>query len=444
MYIPAIDPLHSTNTASFKNITSLEASRQGHILLVKTLGERLAEKGLKLAAVSSGTQGSSFVLNPRAKYDAGVLVNGYFQPGKLVAFPETINTAVLKQFPPAPDLDKDEDLLAERVAWTESVLKDFILPEMKPDVVINWLTEPDHAQHYYAVGSPEAMQMLRRSDSAIATVLAKLRELGLYQSTDILVLSDHGFSKLVYGVNFDQELIKAGLKAGKDSDDVVTVGNDEVAFIHVKGRNPEKVRAIVAYLQEQDWVDVLFTAPKKMKAGTVSGLPTEATSQGRVTGTFSLDLIHLWNPDISPDIIVTFPWTSQENRYGYPGTDYLVGKLSGPITGTRSSHGSLSPWTMHSTMIAWGPSFKSGVTSSVPVGNIDVVSTILKTRDLPPDQQIDGRVITEALKGGVDVEKAPRQTLSYHASSADGHYQVILQASAVDGKTYIDKAWRVH
>jgi predicted AlkP superfamily pyrophosphatase or phosphodiesterase len=443
MYIPAIDPAHAVNTGSFKNILSLDESRKGHLLLTKTLSERLAEKGLKLAVVSSGTQGSSFVLNSRAKYNVGTLVNGYFRQGELVAFPEKINTAILKRFPPAPNQEKDEELFAERVEWTENVLKDFILPEVKPDVVINWFTEPDHAQHYYDVGSPEAMQMLRRADGAMASVLAKLRELGLYQSTDILVISDHGFSKYVYGVNIDQELINAGLKTGKDSDDVVTVGNEEVAFIHVKGRNREKVRAIVAYLQKQSWADVLFTAPTKMKAA-VSGLPTESISQGWVKGTFSLDIVHLWNPDISPDIIVTFPWTSQENRYGYPGTDYQVGSYSGPIKGMKSSHGSISPWTMHSTMIACGPSFKSGVTSSVPVGNIDVVSTIIKLKDLLPDQEIDGRVIAEALKGGVDVEKVPRQTRSYNATSSDGLCQAILQVSIVDGKTYIDKAWRVH
>jgi hypothetical protein len=30
------------------------------------------------------------------------------------------------------------------VDWTEDVLREFVLPELRPDVLFNWLTEPDH------------------------------------------------------------------------------------------------------------------------------------------------------------------------------------------------------------------------------------------------------------------------------------------------------------
>ena len=35
------------------------------------------------------------------------------------------------------------------------MLRDYVLPDLKPDVVINWLTEPDHLQHAIGAGAPE-------------------------------------------------------------------------------------------------------------------------------------------------------------------------------------------------------------------------------------------------------------------------------------------------
>ena len=41
------------------------------------------------------------------------------------------------------------------------MLREYVLPELAPDVVINWLTEPDHSQHTLGVGSPSARASLR-------------------------------------------------------------------------------------------------------------------------------------------------------------------------------------------------------------------------------------------------------------------------------------------
>jgi hypothetical protein len=52
------------------------------------------------------------LLNPRAVTNGvgGTVINGYFDPGKLVAFPQDVNEAVLARFgeaPPNKDTNKD-------------------------------------------------------------------------------------------------------------------------------------------------------------------------------------------------------------------------------------------------------------------------------------------------------------------------------------------------
>src|SRR6266852_4587975 len=70
----------------------------GGMVLVKTLGEILQERGKRLAAVSSGSTGSALLTNARAPQGAGVLINGYWEPGVRVAFPDAVNDAVRQRF----------------------------------------------------------------------------------------------------------------------------------------------------------------------------------------------------------------------------------------------------------------------------------------------------------------------------------------------------------
>ena len=63
---------------------------------------------------------------------------------------------------PPPDPD---DL--GQMEWTDTVLRDYVLPELRPDVVIDWMGPLDAAQHEHGVGSPEAKRgAARRSTGA--------------------------------------------------------------------------------------------------------------------------------------------------------------------------------------------------------------------------------------------------------------------------------------
>lgn len=247
MYVPAVDPARAFGTDNYRSLLKLDHATGGRLLLAPTLAERLATRGLRLAAVGSGSTGSTFLLNPRAPAGVGVLVNGYLDPGHTVAYPPDVNATILAKFGPAPPKGGATDRYDAAVAWTQRVLREYVLPELRPAVVINWLTEPDHTQHNLGVGAPSAREALRHDDREIAHVLATLDDLGLTASTGVFVVSDHGFSSNTAGVDVVGELIDAGLKASRDSRDVVLASSGQAVTLHVQGHEGERIARIARF-----------------------------------------------------------------------------------------------------------------------------------------------------------------------------------------------------
>ena len=442
MYIPAIQPNRSFSTGDYLNLIKLDQISGGRLLFTPTLSDRLYQQGLKYVVISSGSSGSAYLLNPQAAQGAGVLINGYFKPDSLVAFPAKVNEDILSRFGPAPPKRGSKQSNNACVDWTEKVLMEYVLPELKPDVIYNWLTEPDHIQHSTGVGSPQSVEAIGNDDRNIGLILEKLKSLGLYEKTDIFVVSDHGFSLVNYRVNVAQELIGAGLKSAPESDDVVIASSGQSVLLHIKNHDAERIENIVRYLQKQQWCGVVFTSGRKNR------IPKEREAadfhQGWVAGTFSLELIHEHNRERGPDILLTFPWSSKKNVFGYAGTDYSsTGGKTGPASGNGSGHGSMSPWVVRNTMLAWGVDFKQGATVRTPSSNVDVAPTILALKGIKTKNRMDGRVLAEALQGGPDEEKVSATTILYSTETKDSQYKAIIQVTQTDNQRYIDKSWRI-
>jgi hypothetical protein len=107
-----------------------------------------------------------------------------------------------------------------------------------------------------------------------------------------------------------------------------------------------------------------------------------------------LPLAALWNGQLNarrPLLAVSPRWSDQPNEFGVAGSVMSLTTQSA----LRSSHGSLSPFDHHATLIANGPSFRSGVHSSLPTGAIDLLPTVLTLLGLPLHAPLDGRVLWE-------------------------------------------------
>jgi len=416
MFVPAVDERRAFDTGNHRNFLALDRATGGRVLQASTLAERLHARGLRLAGVSSGSTGSAFLLNPKSIAGVGALVNGYLEPGRTVAYPTPVSEAVLARFGPAPAKAPGSARFDASVSWTQRVLREYVLPELAPDVVINWLTEPDHSQHHVGVGSPAAREALRNDDREIAQVLAGLDA----ARTSVLVVSDHGFTTNTAGVDVAGALIEAKLKAARDSTDVILASSGQAVALHVEGRDAERIARLARFIQSRDWGGVVFSA--------------EA-----VDGAFPLELINVANRDRGPDLLFTFPWTSRRSAFGVPGTD--LANVSAGGSPYVSDHGSMSPWNVRNTFLASGAGLKKGIVGRAPAGNVDVTPTVLALLGLEGEAGLDGRVVAEALDGGPDPEAVAVET-RVHTAAAGG-YRAALQISTVDGRRYVDKSWRV-
>ena len=416
MLVPAVDERRAFDTGNHRNLLTLDEATGGRVLLVPTLAQRLHARGLALAGVSSGSTGSAFLLNPKSRAGIGALINGYLDPGKVAAYPAAVSETILGRFGPAPVKQPGGGRFDAAVSWTQRVLREYVLPELAPAVVINWLTEPDHSQHHVGVGSPAAREALRNSDREIGQVLAGLDA----ASTSVLVVSDHGFTTNTAGVDVVGALVEAKLKAAADSPDVILASSGQAVALHVANHDADRIARLARFIQGQDWGGVIFSA-------------------GAVEGTFPLELIHVANRERGPDLLVTFPWTSRRNAFGVSGTD--LANVSAGGAPYASDHGSLSPWNVRNTFLAWGAGVKKGIVAPVPAGNVDVTPTVLALLGIDGEAGLDGRVVTEVLEGGPDPEQVAVET-RVHTAVAGG-YRAALQISSVAGRRYVDKSWRV-
>jgi arylsulfatase A-like enzyme len=433
IYVPVVDKARAFSNDDHQQLLRMDEAEPGRIVTAPAMAEVLEKAGQRMVAVSSGSTGSALLLAPKAPRGSGTVINGDFLPGKQAAFPETVSDEVLKRFGPAPKKGGAKDPFDASVGWQMRVLRDYVLPELKPNAVIAWLTEPDHIQHAFGAGAPESIASIRADDAELGRLLQVLEARGLRERTNIFVVSDHGFGQTVHHVNVGQALRDAGLIAAEPSSELVVASSGQTVALHVARRDPARIRALAQFLQRQPWTGVLFTAAKK------GGAPHE----GSVPGTFSLDYAHLGGHERSPDIVFTFRWSSAKNRHGVPGSDFnhVTAGPTGPVETSAANHGSLSPWTVRNTMLAWGPDFKRGALLRTPASNVDVTPTLLYLlghREALPG--MDGRPLLEALEGGPDEEQVPMETRSHRVKHGD--YEAVLQVSEVEGKRYLDKGWR--
>ena len=359
-------------------------------MLAPTLAERLQAAGCGWPRVSSGSTGSAFLLNPRSTSGIGVLVNGYFDRARPWPIRPQVNAAILGEVRAGAGEGERRPLRAV-VAWTERVLREYVLPELRPEVVINWLTEPDHSQHHSAwARRPRARPPERRPrDRARADHARRARP--------------HGVDRRVRRVGSRVQHEHGRRRRGRRADRRRAEGAPTPATwswpaagrpsrCTSRATTPSAVARIARFVQARDWGGVVFTA------GRAPGDP-----RGAVEGTFSLELIHVANGERGADLLFTFPWTSRPNAFGVPGTD--LANVGGGARLYPSDHGSMSPWNVRNTFLAWGVDFKKRRSVRAPAGNVDVAPTILALLGVADGDGLDGRVLHEALADGPDAEQ---------------------------------------
>jgi len=376
-YRPAINPLKSVAIESIDAILCGDAISNGRYLEMPTIAEILRRAGLKSAA--AGTK-------PVARL--------FDRTAQDVAISQTKSST--------PNTRADDETTGQLIGrlWDNGV----------PQFSLLWLSEPDASQHNAGLGSTNALAALQGSDRNLARVLDELQAKGVRDKTDVLVVSDHGFSTVSRAVDVVGELKRAGFPAVREfteppkPGDILVVGLGGSVLIYVTNHDVPITRRLVEFFQQQHFTGVIFARKPQ-------------------PGTFTLDQARL-NTSHAPDLVVAMRWVDEPNQRGVRG---LLVSEGGAAPG-RGSHASLSRYDIHNTLIAAGPDFRGGRTNDFPSSNADVTPTILAILGVksPP---MDGRVLTKPTP-------APQHQ---RLKASAGNWQQYLEITECGGAFYIDE-----
>jgi arylsulfatase A-like enzyme len=310
----------------------------------------------------------------------------------------------------------------ERDSWTTEALTGVLWKDGVPQFSLLWLGEPDLTQHVTAPGAPAALEAIKSSDLNLATVLAALDQEHARETTDIFVVSDHGFSTIQREVDLPKILKAAGFdittefRSPPRPGEIMMVGGGGSVLFYVTRHEPAVIRGLVEFLQQSDYAGVIFT-------------------KTTMPGTFTLDEAKIDSTD-APDVLMSFRWNNAKNQFGVAGMiDADWQRAAG-----KGTHATLGRFDMHNTLIAAGPDFRRGTTDDLPTGNIDLAPTILKILGIQNPHPMDGRVLCEAMVG--TVTPAPHvQTTTIEATKEfqSATWRQTLQISRVGSTIYLDQ-----
>lgn len=383
VFFAKVNATRFLSTADRANLVEI-AKVDGRLLTAPTLGELLQAAGRRMLVVSSGSTGSSF-LNNHTVSGGAILHYRYTLPESLAEPMKTLGVPP-EEDAPAGSLDQFA---------VDAFLK-VGLPRIDPSVTVMWLSDLDSTAHDKGIGDPATVEILRRVDAQIARIENELKAAGLFDTFNIWVTSDHGFSTHTGAVALDRILKPF---AGTLPDGSPRVVADDGA-IYVRDDDQATIAAIVAALQRTPGVGAIFTRAKARQL-----------LDGTVPGTLSFDAVR-WDHERSAQILFSPDWTDEENAHGFRG---MVS--AGGVAG----HGSASPWDVHNTLIAAGPDVKAGVMIETPSANVDFAPTFLTLLGLPVPAAMHGRPLLEALRGRRDAATAVT-TFTHTVRTPDGAY----------------------
>ena len=382
------------------------AAETGEVLLVPTLADILHGHGGEFVSVGVGTSGNAYVQNPRAQTLGGATIHPEF------SLPRELHDQLTERFGAWPDKASPN---VPQMKHGAHVLIEYVLSERKPTVALIWFSEPDSSNHKAGVGSVLSNSALASADEQFGRIIGSLEDSDALEETDVIAVSDHGYATIDSVVDIDVELRKAGFPQGGQPGGVLAAPNGGAVLFYAHEADPATVERLATWLARQPWCGAMLAAER------VSNVPgTLPASVGNIDGRRS------------PDLTMSFAWSSAPNDAGFPGQTASSG---GPVgVGT---HGGMSRHELRNTLIARGPSFLQSAVVDTPTGNIDIAPTILHILGLPGGDDMDGRVLHEALKGGDNVPESECRSVTHTAELGD--YRQEVTVTTVRGSAYLDE-----
>lgn len=385
----------------------------GQLFGVKTLGQYLKGHNRSYATLSAGTRGGGRLINHSAEADDTLR---YTMRKPEATHPPAARAEIDAKFGPHPS---DELPAKDWITRAVDIYLDYIELTRKPDVMLLWLCEPDESFHYLGIGSEGSLATIRHADQQFARILHHHLDEIEAGGLQVIAMSDHGQIAVEGGpIGVNDQLKAAGFRAGTEFDgqtDCIFAGSN-AGGIWLRDDAPDLATDLTSWLLEQKWCGPLFT-------------------RGGTLGTLSTDDVFL-NHARGPDIAFAIANRQTANEFGHAG---ITGHDS-PYPDGGGSHGGLSRQELHNVLRLGGSAWKSGFTTDIAAGNIDITPTVLALLGLPVDAHFDGRVLREAFIEGPAVETPDVSTEVRRSNNASGP-TTHLKISRVDHARYIDEAW---
>jgi predicted AlkP superfamily pyrophosphatase or phosphodiesterase len=409
-YLPAIDARKSIDVENVGVVRKGDEVSGGKYIAVSTIAEFIHKAGGKTAIATAKTVGFLFDRNADSRSRKNIVAGDSTSPDAVTEIVKALGT-----FPPAIQP-------ADRDAWTTKALTDFLWRSDIPAFSLLWLSEPDDTEHKTAPGDPAALTAIKSSDGNLARVLAALDKRNLGPTTDIFVVSDHGFSTIARSIDVPKILRNAGFDAVTELTDepkngqIMIVGNGGTVLFYVVGHSAAVTRRLAEFLQQTDFAGVIFTREP-------------------VEGTFTLDKAKIDNKH-APDVEMSFRWNENTNQFGIPGMmDGDWQRAAG-----KGTHATLGKFDMHNTLIAAGPDFRHAETDELPSGNVDLAPTILQILGIKSSTPIDGRVLIEAMMPAeVQALSTTTETMEATKKFPTGAWRQYLKVSRAGSAVYLDE-----
>src|SRR6266513_181358 len=423
VYRPDIDPHHAVDVELLPVVNKGDDLSGGKYISVPTVAELVQRAGGGTVIAAAKTVG--LLLDRKAGTNSGAKRSLTLFAGK--SLPADILSSISEKLGPFPSAHLQQDI------WKTKALTDVVWKDGLPALSVLWLGEPDLTQHESAPGAPAALATIKSADENLAAVLAALDQGNARGTTDVFVVSDHGFSTIERSIDLRKILNDAGFTTKTEftdepkPGDIMLAGNGGCVLFYVTGHDEKIIRGLVEFLQQSDFAGVIFTKH-----------PME--------GTFSLDQAKIAN-DRSPDVVMSFRWKDQKNQFGVSG---MINADWQRAAG-QGTHATLSPIDMHNTLIAAGPDFKRGEVDDLSSGNVDLAPTVLQILGIRTPEKMDGRILSEAMTGRAGaLRRLPKafgtvrrsyqtQTIETKKDFPRGTWKQSLRISRVRSTIYLDE-----
>ncbi len=371
--------------------------------------------------------------------------------------------------------------VAQQAYFTDVATK-VVLPMFKargkPFVLVVWSRDPDGSQHNQGdslgnvvpgINGPTSLASIKNADDNLAQLRKALDDLGLAQTTNIMIAADHGFST-ISKESSTSSTVKASYpdtpqgalpmgfvaidlanalnlplfdpndKNNKVADnaypkfgngvigndpakpDVVVAANGGSDLVYLPNNDKKLAAQIVKALLEQDYVSGLFVRD----------------DLGRFPGALPLSSLNMDGKAVTPHPAIMINFRSYAKGCDEP----LLCTVEVADTVLRQGqgmHGNFSRGDTMNFMAAIGPDFKGGYVDQLPTSNADIGMTAARLLNLTPKHKgnLIGRVMSEAMPNGATPRVKSRTLASQPAS--DG-LRTVLNFQTVGMQRYFDSA----